>query len=139
MYKSIKFPGIATGEVCFEGFSVSVDPTFACVVITHQTGYEAFRYDEEIEAFVFVCSELTARDVDALMPDMELIVEALQKLTPWLVSEVVMLKVAWFDFFAGVRQLPTLTRAERRKLEEDRMKVVSGVPLATSKQHLALV
>lgn len=140
MYKSITFPTVATAAVRFDGFSVSVDPTFACVVIEHATGHEVFTYDEATGEFVFVCSTLTVQGAGGALPAMEGVVQALDALAPWLVAETVAVRTAWSDFFGGVRQLPILTPSERHRLDEMRMRLVSGVqPAVRPARRLSLV
>lgn len=139
MYKSITFPTVATGAVQFDGFTVSVDPTFACVVVEHAAGHEVFTYDEATSEFVFVCSTLTAHEPGEPLPQMEAMGAALDALSPWLVDETIAVRTAWFDFFGGVRQLPSLTAMERRHLDETRMRLVSGVQPTRSARRLSLV
>ena len=129
MYQSIQFPTVATEVVIFDGFSVSIDPTFACVVVEQGGGYDVFTYDEAASSFVFVCSTCTDKILEASWSSIEKINEALKKLFPWLVKETVMVRTAWFEFFAGERQLPSLRANERELLADLRMRVVAGVPV----------
>lgn len=126
MYKSVTFPTVSTDEVRFEDFAVSVDPTFACVVVESEYGHDVFRYDEEALAFVFVCATVVEGGVE-LVPEMSVIQEALWKLLPWLAEEVAAVKSAWVEFFDGTRQLPMLSAGEKRTLAEQRLKLVAGV------------
>lgn len=127
MYTSIAFPVAATEAVRFEAFSVFVDPTFACVVVQYARGYDVFRYDEEVCSFDFECSDIP--DVAALkdLPGSGEVSSALWHLLPWLDAEVAAVKLAWLEFFDGVRQLPMLSSAEKRTLRETRMSVIVGL------------
>lgn len=127
MYKSIAFPVATTEAVRFEDFSVFVDPTFACVVVQYQLGYDIFRYDDEVCSFDFECAEFA--DTASLMrrPNSVEVSSALWHLWPWLDAEVAAVKAAWIEFFDGSRQLPLLTPTEKRTLLEMRMRLIAGL------------
>lgn len=137
MYKSVTFPVVATDEVRFENFAVSVDPTFACVVVESEYGHDVFRYDEEALAFVFVCATVVEGGVE-LVPEMSVIQEALWELMPWLAEEVSAVRQAWIEFFDGTRQMPMLSVGEKEMLSRHRMLLVAGVSEGGGKQKRAI-
>lgn len=128
MYRDLCFPAVATDAFRTDEVRISVDPTFACVVAQHSTGYDVFRYDESTKAFVFVCSSIS--DVEkpvGLPPALLDVSDAISELTPWLIEEVKAVKSAWVEFFDGGRQLPELTREEKHSLRRGRLRLVAGL------------
>jgi hypothetical protein len=126
MYENITFPTVATDVVRFADFDVSVDPTFACVVVKSSFGFDVFRYDDDAQVFVFVCASVVEGGAD-FVPEMKVIQDALCELMPWLTEEVAVVRQAWIEFFDGARQMPVLTLDERRSLASQRMWLVAGV------------
>lgn len=128
MYQSIVFPVAATEAVRFDEFSVFVDPTFACVVVQYECGYDVFRYDEEVCAFDFTCTGVPDAEALSRIPKSAEVSRALWHLLSWLDNEVTAVKCAWLEFFDGTRQLPMLSSAEKKSLGEIRMRLIAGLP-----------
>lgn len=127
MYDTLTFPTVATDVFQLDSWRISVDATFACVVVEHQAGRDVFRYDDQTHHFVFVCASAMDGGRVAQGPAMCDVSAAVGDLAPWLINEVIAVRVAWREFFDGVRQLPALTRAERQSLRRGRLRLVAGI------------
>lgn len=127
MYDNLSFPTVATDVFQLDSLRVSVDATFACVVVEHSAGRDVFRFDEPTQSFVFVCASATAGSRVAPWPPMYDVSAAIGDLSPWLIEEIGAVKSAWGEFFDGVRELPVLTRSERQVLRRRRLRLVAGV------------
>ncbi|WP_435751549.1 hypothetical protein [Thauera sp. AutoDN2] len=127
MYDTLTFPTVASDVFQCDSLRVSVDATFACVVVEHSAGRDVFRFDEPTRSFVFVCASIADDALQDDWPAMCDVSGVLCDLAPWLIDEIAAVKKAWTEFFDGGRELPVLTRSERQSLRRGRLRLVAGI------------